>query len=44
MKRYLPPVHPGEILREDFLQPLGITHRSRLPSSPPARAPGSRWW
>ena len=22
---YLPPVHPGEILREDFLRPLGLT-------------------
>ncbi len=25
MKRELPPVHPGEILLEDFLKPLGIT-------------------
>ncbi len=24
-KRVLPPVHPGEILREDFMIPLGIT-------------------
>jgi plasmid maintenance system antidote protein VapI len=21
----LPPIHPGEILREDFMKPLGIT-------------------
>ena len=25
MKRDKPPVHPGEILLEDFLKPLGIT-------------------
>lgn len=25
MKRDMPPVHPGEILFEDFLKPLGIT-------------------
>lgn len=25
MERDLPPVHPGEILLEDFLKPLGIT-------------------
>ncbi len=25
MKRDMPPIHPGEILREDFLKPLGIT-------------------
>lgn len=24
-KRDLPPVHPGEILLEDFLKPMGIT-------------------
>ncbi|MBE7217659.1 MAG: HigA family addiction module antidote protein [Caulobacteraceae bacterium] len=24
-KRVLPPVHPGEILREEFLGPLGLT-------------------
>ncbi|MBI3822263.1 MAG: HigA family addiction module antidote protein [Planctomycetes bacterium] len=24
-RRKLPPVHPGEILREDFLRPLGLT-------------------
>jgi len=31
-KRDLPPVHPGEILREDFLNPMGIT-RYRLAKS-----------
>ena len=25
MKRDMPPVHPGEILLEDFLNPMGIT-------------------
>ena len=25
MKRDMPPIHPGEILFEDFLKPLGIT-------------------
>jgi len=25
MKREMPPVHPGEILLEDFLKPMGIT-------------------
>lgn len=25
MKRDFPPIHPGEILREEFLSPLGIT-------------------
>ena len=24
-KRLLPPIHPGEILREDFLKPLGLS-------------------
>jgi addiction module HigA family antidote len=24
-KRALPPIHPGEILLEDFLKPMGIT-------------------
>ena len=24
-KKRLPPVHPGEILREDFLKPLGLS-------------------
>lgn len=25
MPKFLPPVHPGEILREDVLEPLGIS-------------------
>lgn len=25
MRKKLPPIHPGEILREEFLRPLGIT-------------------
>lgn len=25
MKKIMPPVHPGEILREEFLTPLGVT-------------------
>jgi antitoxin HigA-1 len=25
MKRQMPPVHPGEILLEDFLNPMGVT-------------------
>ena len=25
MKRDMPPIHPGEILIEDFLKPMGIT-------------------
>ena len=32
MKREMPPVHPGEILLEDFLKPMGIT-QSRLAKS-----------
>ena len=26
VEEYLPPVHPGEVLLEDFMKPLGITH------------------
>lgn len=35
----LPPVHPGEILREDFLEPMGITQYrlSKDLSVPPRR-------
>jgi len=38
MKR-LPPVHPGEVLHEDFLKPLGVTqHRlAKSLSVPPRR-------
>lgn len=25
MTRKLPPIHPGEILREEFMQPLGLS-------------------
>jgi antitoxin HigA-1 len=25
MAKRLPPIHPGEVLREDFLQPMGLT-------------------
>jgi len=25
MKRDIPPIHPGEILFEDFLKPMGVT-------------------
>ena len=24
-EKFLPPIHPGEILLEDFLKPLGIS-------------------
>jgi addiction module HigA family antidote len=24
-ERLMPPVHPGEVLREDFMKPLGLT-------------------
>ena len=26
----LPPVHPGEVLRHEFLEPLGLTHPQYL--------------
>ena len=32
MKKDMPPIHPGEILMEDFLKPMGIT-RYRLAKS-----------
>ena len=38
MTRLLPPVHPGEILAEDFLGPLGVTqYRLAKDTSVPAR-------
>ena len=38
MPRFLPPVHPGEILAEDFLGPLGLTqYRLAKDTSVPAR-------
>jgi addiction module HigA family antidote len=37
-RRKLPPVHPGEILREEFLSPLGISqYRLAKEMSVPAR-------
>ncbi len=36
-KRKLPPIHPGEILREDYMKPLGLTsHRLALALRVPA--------
>ncbi len=36
-KRKLPPIHPGEILREDYMKPLGLTsHRLALALRAPA--------
>lgn len=36
--RKLPPVHPGEILREEFLTPLGLSqHRLAKDTSVPPR-------
>ena len=33
----IPPIHPGETLREDFLKPLGMTvHRMAMELSVPA--------
>lgn len=38
MKKKMPPIHPGEILAEDFLVPLGITqYRLAKDISVPAR-------
>jgi addiction module HigA family antidote len=39
MKNGMRPIHPGEILREDFLVPLGMTPHalSKALSVPPAR-------
>lgn len=38
-KREIPPVHPGEILSEDFLKPMGISQYrlARTISVPPRR-------
>jgi addiction module HigA family antidote len=37
-KRKLPPVHPGEILKEEFLSPLGVTqYRLAKDTSVPPR-------
>ena len=38
MARSLPPIHPGEILSEEFLSPLGVTqYRLAKETSVPAR-------
>jgi addiction module HigA family antidote len=35
--RKLPPIHPGEILREDYMKPLGLTaHRLAMALHVPA--------
>jgi antitoxin HigA-1 len=35
--RKLPPIHPGEILREDYMKPLGLTaHRLAMELHVPA--------
>src|SRR6201993_2371466 len=37
-QRKIPPVHPGEILREEFLSPLGVSqYRLAKETSVPAR-------
>lgn len=38
-KNGMPPIHPGEVLREDFLVPLGMTPHalSKAIGVPPAR-------
>jgi hypothetical protein len=35
----LPPVHPGDVLRHDFLEPLAITSPCALPGLAGAREP-----
>ena len=39
MAKKLPPIHPGEILREDFMKPLGLSSNAlaRALDVPPAR-------
>lgn len=27
-KKFIPPIHPGEILKEEFLMPLGLSQRA----------------
>ena len=29
MAKKLPPIHPGEILREEFMKPLGLSSNGR---------------
>lgn len=42
MPRQLTPIHPGEILREDFLKPMNVTveQLARELGVPPAHASG----
>jgi addiction module HigA family antidote len=38
MKRTMQPIHPGEVLREEFLEPLGVTqHRLAVSIGVPPR-------
>jgi len=39
MKKHIPPIHPGEILKEEFLNPLGLSQRAfaRMIHVPPNR-------
>jgi len=39
MKKHIPPIHPGEILKEEFLSPLGLSQRAfaRMIHVPPNR-------
>jgi antitoxin HigA-1 len=38
MKKTMAPIHPGEVLREEFLEPLGVTqHRLAVSISVPPR-------
>ncbi len=32
MAKKLPPIHPGEILREEFMKPLGLSSNGRARS------------
>ena len=38
-EKYLPPIHPGEILQSEFLEPLGLSHNrlAREIGVPPRR-------
>lgn len=27
-KKFIPPIHPGEIMEEEFLDPLGLSQQS----------------
>ena len=36
--RYVPPIHPGEVLMEEYLEPLGVTqHRLAIAIGVPPR-------